>query len=57
MAIRFYVERPNREFDDVGASTIIFNAGGGLVFNDDSGRLVVAYATGQWKTVTQEDED
>jgi hypothetical protein len=51
--IRFYVELTTLDIEDVGAEQAHFVNGGDLVFLDEDGNLVIAYAAGTWRTVTR----
>lgn len=47
----YQVERSDDVFEPVNARNYFFRDGGVLHLTDEYGRLVVAYAQGQWLTV------
>ena len=51
----YIVERKPDVFEEVGAPTLMIDAGT-LAFYDEDNDLVVAYAQGQWITVVPEAE-
>jgi hypothetical protein len=53
--MRWDVEVKRDVFEDVGAETIEISHGGTLVFRDEALRISVAYAAGQWLTVTPQE--
>lgn len=54
-AVRWFIERPNGDFDDVGALSMDIHASGSLVF-DVNGVEMLAYAPGTWVAVHSEVE-
>lgn len=52
MSARWIVEGPRGVFDDVGAATLDVD-GGCLVFRDEGGKVVVAYAATSWTSVSE----
>lgn len=54
--MRWDVEVKRGVFEDVGAESVEVGHGGTLVFRDGHLRIVVAYAAGQWLTVTPQED-
>lgn len=50
--IRYYIELTSLDVEDVGAEQVNF-VGGDVVFLDENGDLIIAYAARTWKTVTR----
>lgn len=51
---RWFVETPDQGTHDVGADRMEFHPSGSLVFLDEDGALLLAYAPHAWVTVTYE---